>query len=170
VRGDGARPLDPALPLDEAVDPAQRAGARGRGRRRRRRAGAGAGPRAGAVRAQAQEPVAEAVRAHAAAGRGRVPPAAPLVHRARSVPCGFGGLCVRSRSRDRETPGRQRSGRPSPALLYKRFVKNNNPTINFNYFELFSTSNMVTFGLQGLIVSVFYFILVIKLSNIETKI
>jgi hypothetical protein len=120
VRGDGARARDPVLPLDEAVDAAERAAAGGRGRRGGR-AGAGAGPCAGAGGAQAEEAVAEAVRAQAAAGQRRVPPAAPLVHRARSVLCGFGALessaCASTRDRGgRETRGRQRS--PSSPILY----------------------------------------------------
>jgi hypothetical protein len=70
------------LSLDEAVDAAERAGAGGRGRC--------AGPGAGG--AQAEAAVAEAVGPHAASGQRRVPPAAPLAHRARSVLCGFGAL------------------------------------------------------------------------------
>jgi hypothetical protein len=75
--GDGEGARDAALAIDEAVRAAERAaggdGGGGRGGR------AGARPRARAVGAEPEEAVAEAVRAHAAARQGRVPPAAPVV-------------------------------------------------------------------------------------------
>jgi hypothetical protein len=72
--GDGEGARDAALAIDEAVRAAERAaGGDGGGGR------AGARPRARAVGAEPEEAVAEAVRAHAAARQGRVPPAAPVV-------------------------------------------------------------------------------------------
>jgi hypothetical protein len=73
--GDGEGARDSALAVDEAVPAAERADGGGGGRGGR----AGAGPRARAVGAEPEEAVAEAVRAHAAARQGRVPPAAPVV-------------------------------------------------------------------------------------------